>query len=68
MKFWQANIPDWELRINKILAKAWYKNGRKPDLSVSIADTLTAGYGKMDDHGFFEFPLDVNQEIQEIVN
>lgn len=67
MKFWQSNIPEWELKINKILAKAWYKNGMKPDISVSIADTYTAGYGKMDDHGFFEFPLDVDQETKEIV-
>lgn len=68
MKFWQCDIPSWELGINKILAKAWYKNGRKPDISFSIAETYTAGYGKMDEHGFFEFPLDVDQETQEIIN
>lgn len=67
MKFWQSSIPDWELRINKILAKSWYKNGIKPDISYSICDTYAAGYGKMDDYGFFEFPLDVNQETQEII-
>ncbi len=40
MKFWQADIPEWELRINKILAKAWHKNGRKPDISIVIADKM----------------------------
>ena len=67
MQFWQNNIPDWELSLNKTIAKDGYKEGRMPDLSHSIAGTYTAGYGKMDDYGFFEYPLDVDQETQEII-
>lgn len=68
MKFWQSDLPEWQLKANKLIAKHWYKYGKIPDISISIAGTYTAGYGQIDDHGFFEFPLDVDQETQEIIN
>lgn len=40
-------------RIAKLLK--WF--GFRPKRSWSIADTPTKGYGKLDDNGFWQFPL-----------
>lgn len=36
--------------------------GERPCFSNSIADTLTCGYGQLDDYGFWEFPLRALEE------
>lgn len=66
MKFWQCQLSDEQLDKNKQLAKQWHKEGKKPDLSWSIGDFPTAGYGQLDDHGYFEYPLSVNFNTFEI--
>jgi hypothetical protein len=34
-----------------------WESGEKPSFSTGICESLTAGYGKLDDHGYWEFQL-----------
>lgn len=34
-----------------------YLSGEKPFYSTGICESLTCGYGKLDEYGYFEFPL-----------
>jgi len=38
-------------------AKILYRMGMKPRYSMGICESLTCGYGKLDDNGYFEYPL-----------
>ena len=37
------------------------------DFSTGICGLVTAGYGELDDNGYFEYPLLVNQDTYEIL-
>lgn len=39
-----------------------FKDGVVPTYSTGICESTTAGYGKLDDNGYWEFPLYVNQK------
>lgn len=41
--------------------------GEKPSYSIGICGQTTAGYGKLDSYGYWEFPLDVDQETLRII-
>lgn len=45
-----------------------YDSGEKPMYSRGICDYITAGYGKLDAYGYWEFPLVVNQEDYTIIS
>ena len=47
-------------KIQRFIGWALYKLGYKPSLSHSIADTITAGYGRLDDNGFWQYPAPDN--------
>lgn len=49
---WGHNMTD-----NEIEACRRWANGEDPDFSTGICSSLTAGYGKLDENGYFEFPL-----------
>lgn len=36
------------------------KGGEKPTYSTGICGALTCGYGKLDENGYWEFPLNPN--------
>lgn len=36
--------------------KRW-EAGEKPGFSTGICESLTCGYGKLDEYGYWEFPL-----------
>lgn len=36
--------------------KRW-ESGEKPTFSTGICESLTCGYGKLDEYGYWEFPL-----------
>lgn len=38
-------------------AKRRYAAGERPGASTGIDDSLTLGYGTLDEHGFWQFPL-----------
>lgn len=65
-EFYTADIPDKEYEENKSFAIGMYKAGAPPTFSSGICETLTAGYGRLDGYGYWEFPLPVNQETGKI--
>ena len=44
-----------------------YRLCEKPTYSTGFDGLTTAGYGELDFYGWWEFPLDVNQETFDIV-
>lgn len=42
---------------NELIAIEWFKQGIKPTFSHAIFEELTAGYGKLDSLGFWEYQL-----------
>ena len=42
---------DWEI------ANKRFKSGEKPGWSKGICGGFTAGYGELDEYGYWEFPL-----------
>lgn len=55
-----------KIRTPEYVAHLLYKSGKKPTFSTNIANVITAGYGKLDSIGEFEFPLEVDQETLQI--
>tara|TARA_B100000700_G_scaffold178953_1_gene197620 strand:- start:15103 stop:15312 length:210 start_codon:yes stop_codon:yes gene_type:complete len=52
-----SDIPDSIFNQNRLIANEWYKQGKRPSYSNDIVGKLTAGYGRLDYHGYFEYPL-----------
>ena len=42
---------------NELHALKMFAEGKKPAFSTGICESLTCGYGKLDDNGYWEFPL-----------
>ena len=62
-----ADLSDEKYKSNKEYATYLYiVMGENPTYSTSICGSLTAGYGRCDVYGYWEFPLPVNQETKEI--
>ena len=51
---------------NKLIAIKKYKDGVKPLYSKDISDNNTAGYGKVDNYGYFEYPLPLDIHCNDI--
>ena len=47
-------------------AKRRWEDGELPSFSTGICGSLTCGYGKLDDYGYWEFPLYDAEEISII--
>lgn len=45
---------------NKLIAIKYFKDGKKPSFSMDIGEINTAGYGRLDSYGYFEYPLPIN--------
>lgn len=52
------------MRINEIIAKILKFVGLKPKYSNGICGNTTKGYGKLDNNGYWQFPL---YDFKEIV-
>lgn len=52
---------------NEQYALFLFSSGVAPTYSTGICDSVTAGYGKLDQLGYFEFPLIVDQNTYEII-
>jgi hypothetical protein len=55
-----SSDPEKRKLLNKepdAVADRMYKAGVKPSFSTGICKRLTAGYGKLDQHGYFQYPL-----------
>lgn len=51
---------------NMHIAIGLFKGGGKAKFSVNDIGHITAGYGELDKHGEFEYPLPVDQETGNI--
>lgn len=43
--------------INGLIGRVLYLLGFKPGVSTSIGGWTTKGYGKLDDNGFWQYPV-----------
>lgn len=63
-----ADLSDEVYTDNLETAQEMYANNTKPvRYSRGICDTITAGYGRFDVYGYYEFPLEVDQDTLEII-
>lgn len=62
-KAWEAYIHT----INEIKASLMYKDGDQISYSKGICGQTTAGFGKLSDFGYFEYPLIIDHESGEII-
>ena len=67
MAFSICDIPEEVWELNKAKAIEWYKQGKKPTFSTGICELTTAGFGRCDSSGYFEYPLTVDQKTNSIV-
>ena len=49
----------------RAIASDKFRSGVKPSYSTGICGSTTAGYGYLDQNGYFQFPLYVNQTSHE---
>lgn len=61
-KFYSCERPDEEYYDAMSQAYVWYREGKLPSYSSGICESLTAGYGRLDELGYWEFPLNVSQD------
>lgn len=54
--------------VAKYEAKKRWEAGEKPNFSTSICERLTCGYGKLDEFGYWEFPLYPAEDYLELKN
>jgi hypothetical protein len=66
MTFSICDIPEEVWQQNKLQAIEWYKQGKKPTFSQGICELTTAGYGRCDESGYFEYSLPVDQKTNRI--
>lgn len=52
---------------NREQAYHWYEQGYPPTFSTGICGTTTAGYGILDEFGYWQYPLIVDQDTDKIV-
>lgn len=67
MAFSICDIPEDVWLHNRAQAIEWHKQGKKPSFSTGICELTTAGYGRCDESGYFEYTLTVDQNTLEII-
>lgn len=65
-KFRVAYLTIEEYTQNHSIARGFYKGGAEPDFAENYLGEVTAGYGRLDEDGYFEFSLEVDQETGKI--
>jgi len=67
-EFCIADLADEVYTNNIETAQEVYVKGTQTiHYSRGICDSITAGYGRLDIYGYFEFPLEVDQDTLEII-
>lgn len=64
--FYTADLTEEQFNHNQEVAYEKYKSGEEPKYSKGICEAVTAGYGKLDNYGYWEYPLIVDQVTLEI--
>lgn len=65
-RFYTADYSDEEYYEKQCQAVDWFKEGKEPCFSSGICGALTAGYGRLDYYGYWEYPLPVDQETMKV--
>lgn len=58
-EFFIADIPDNIYEANRKQADEWFESGVPYKCSTGICESKTAGYGRLDCYGYWEYPLAV---------
>ncbi len=64
--FFTADLTEEQFLANQDKAYEMHKAGDKPNYSTGTCESVTEGYGKLDNYGYWEFPLVVNQKSYAI--
>ena len=64
--YYTADLTEDQFNTKQELAYEKYEAGEVPSYSKGICDSVTAGYGRLDDYGYWEYPLIVDQFTLEI--
>jgi hypothetical protein len=72
MNYYTADMSDDEFEANRKRAYEFYEyyvygSGCAPSFSSGICESVTAGYGRLDYYGYWEYPLIVDQETLRII-
>lgn len=60
----RLTCPDCRLATNRAEAERRRATGERPRVSTGIHGCLTYGYGKLDENGFWEFPLPDGEQVE----
>lgn len=66
-QYYIADMSDEEFEANLKKAYEFYDSGCSPNFSSGICESVTAGYGRLDYYGYWEYPLIVDQETLKIL-
>lgn len=66
-QYYTADMSDDEFEANRKKAYGYYESGITPCFSTGICESVTAGYGRLDFYGYWEYPLVVDQNNLKIV-
>lgn len=67
MKFCTADFTEEEFQQNRQKAYEKLKSGEPYGFSNGICESVTAGYGRLDYYGYWEYPLIVDQVTLQII-
>jgi hypothetical protein len=59
MAFYTADLTDEELNHNRKYAQELFDRGEHYGCSQGICEQVTCGYGRLDEYGYWEYPLQV---------
>lgn len=66
-QYYTADMTDEQFAANRKEAYALYIAGHSPNFSKGICDSVTAGYGRLDYYGYWEYPLIVDQKTLRVL-
>ena len=64
--FYTADLTEEQFLENQQKAYEMFSKGEDYTHSCGICGSITAGYGRLDEYGYWEFPLVVNQKSYAI--
>lgn len=62
-EFYIADLSDEQYEANRLQANVWFAEGKPYTCSHGICESKTAGYGRCDYYGYFEYPLSVTNGV-----
>lgn len=67
-QFFIADIPDDDYEANRAQANTWFEQKVPYKCSQGICESKTAGYGRIDGYGYWEYPLTVTEDGTVVAN